>query len=715
MGRGRWGYYLATVAAGRESPGGLVEPDGAWLGRVASSLALEGLAVDGLRLGALLDGVDPATGEVLDPAHHRVRVAAFDCTFAAPKSVSLVHALASPDVVAEVRAAHEASVAAVLGYLEDEAARVRHRSGGEDRVVPATGLCAATFLHRASRAPDPHLHSHVLVANLGRDGSGRWSALDGRPLFLYAATAGALYRAQLRDELVRRLDVSWRWREDGFADLAGVRPEALRAFSRRREAIVAGLVAEGRSGPRAARIAATRDRPGKDLATAYESLVESWRERAYAVGVSAGRVAALTPARPPGRDRPPPGPATTRRDAPDVRSGPFTRRGLVLARSQAFRDGGRVAEVVASVDAELAAGLGDGSIVADPDRALATARLHGRAGVRIPSGAPETVLVTREFLALEARLSRDLGDAREPGAGPLPPGLFSVRATAGEPFVLAARLAQAVRQALADGRPVLAMAPGARRAAHLEAVTGIPAVSHHHRSPPERHALVLAGDADHWDLAALAALVESGAAMASTVLVAPSPAGTGRRALARALSREPAPRCRRDAVAPSPAGRGERLSAGPVAVRLVPTATVLVGALLEEHARQREEIGESVVVVADRALARAVERASNERARVTAAADVGAALRAAPGAGVVVLGGARLAGRALGRRPDLARVHVAVEPPVARAHDRARWGVYLATGHPGVDAGLARGRGRQEAGRDVAGRGLGLETGLGSR
>jgi len=81
--------------------------------------------VDGPGLRALLAGVDPVTGEVLSARHDSVRVAAYDCTYSTPKSVSVLHALGPEEVRSQVRAGHEEAAAAALGYLERCGARVR--------------------------------------------------------------------------------------------------------------------------------------------------------------------------------------------------------------------------------------------------------------------------------------------------------------------------------------------------------------------------------------------------------------------------------------------------------------------------------------------------------------------------------------------------------------------------------------------------------------
>ena len=110
---------------------------------------------------------------------------------------------------------------------------------GVDRLAGG-GFVAAGFRHRTSRAGDPQLHTHVLVANITRGADGRWSALDGRQLYWQAKTAGTLYQAALRHEL-RALGLRFVLRENGLCELADIPRRVLRAFSRRRVEIEAEL------------------------------------------------------------------------------------------------------------------------------------------------------------------------------------------------------------------------------------------------------------------------------------------------------------------------------------------------------------------------------------------------------------------------------------------------------------------------------------------
>ena len=55
---------------------------------------------------------------------------------------------------------------------------------GKDRVVDGgprrlktSGVIGAAFRHRTSRAGDPLLHWHVLIANMAEGSDGRWTAI----------------------------------------------------------------------------------------------------------------------------------------------------------------------------------------------------------------------------------------------------------------------------------------------------------------------------------------------------------------------------------------------------------------------------------------------------------------------------------------------------------------------------------------------------------
>jgi conjugative relaxase-like TrwC/TraI family protein len=283
MGAGQEGYYLGKVAEGAEDYySGEGEAEGYWLGDSAEDLGLQG-KVDPDQLVGMLTGTNPASGEPFGMQHvSDGPVPGFDLTFSAPKSVSVLWALGGPPVGAEVSEAHAAAVDAALGYMQREACWTRRGKGGRE-FVHGDGFLAAGYLHRSSRAGDPQLHTHVLIAN-ATSAEGRWTRLYHPAIYEHAKAAGYIYEAHLRDELTQRLGVRWREVSNGIAEIEGFDPDHLRTFSTRRQQILEAA-GEGASA-RARQIAtlATRETKDRDLTT--ESLRDMWRGKAEEIGLS---------------------------------------------------------------------------------------------------------------------------------------------------------------------------------------------------------------------------------------------------------------------------------------------------------------------------------------------------------------------------------------------------------------------------------------------
>jgi conjugative relaxase-like TrwC/TraI family protein len=173
------------------------EPRGVWLGAGAGMLRLAG-EVDERHFLSLMAGMDPRRPDrQLGRAYDESSVRGFDVTCSAPKSVSVMFALGGDDVRRQVLAAHDASVAALAGWIERHA-HTRYRIGGEVAVVDAEGIVAAAFRQHTSRALDPQIHTHLVIANRVKSPDGRWLALDARLIKHDQQTLSALYHAGLR-------------------------------------------------------------------------------------------------------------------------------------------------------------------------------------------------------------------------------------------------------------------------------------------------------------------------------------------------------------------------------------------------------------------------------------------------------------------------------------------------------------------------------------
>jgi conjugative relaxase-like TrwC/TraI family protein len=299
LGTGQESYYLEKVAEGAEDYySGEGEAEGYWVGTAPTLLGLDG-KVSGDQLTAMLTGRSPVDGAPLGlrAVGGRGPVPGFDLTFSAPKSVSLTWALGGAGVGAEVVAAHRASVGAARSYLERSACLTRRGAAAE--FVPGRGFLAAAYRHRSSRAGDPQLHTHVLVANATIGPDGRWTRLYHPALYEHAKTAGYIYEAHLRDELTRRLGVRWQEVRNGIAEIEGFSAKELRAFSTRRAEILAA--AGGGASAREMQIATLTTRRAKERDLTDESLREAWLAKAAEIGLTRETIAGRLGHAPPGR------------------------------------------------------------------------------------------------------------------------------------------------------------------------------------------------------------------------------------------------------------------------------------------------------------------------------------------------------------------------------------------------------------------------------
>ncbi|MFC2177128.1 MobF family relaxase, partial [Actinomycetota bacterium] len=279
---------------------------GWWRGSGAAELGLAG-TVTAEGLVRLFDGQHPGTGEQLGRSLRRDGVAAWDVTFSADKSVSLLWALGDDETRSEVVAAFDEATSQALGYLESVASATRGASktpvldsngdpllteDGRPRFrvetwpIATTGYVAASFTEYTSRADDPQLHTHVVVANKVKGVDGKWRTVDGRLLFRYQLAAGYLHEAVLRHELTQRLGVRWQPVRNGMADIAGFTRAQIEAFSTRRRQLEEWRQDQGLADSAAARqvaVLATRT-PKTDQP--LEALEGEWRRRAAEVGLT---------------------------------------------------------------------------------------------------------------------------------------------------------------------------------------------------------------------------------------------------------------------------------------------------------------------------------------------------------------------------------------------------------------------------------------------
>ncbi|HVW40231.1 MAG TPA: MobF family relaxase [Amycolatopsis sp.] len=251
-----------------------------------------------------LDADDRATAvEQIESEEHargtRRTVAGYDYTFSVPKSVSALWAVADDAAQAAVVRAHHAAIADVIALMERDVAATRVGHAGVAQVA-TRGLIATAYDHYDSRAADPQLHTHVVIANKVQGEDGKWRALDGRPMHAAVVTLSEHYNALLFDRLTREVGVGWEQRERGKDrnpawEMIGVPDGLIAEFSSRSAAIDAekdrlidAYVTEHGHQPTTKTILRLRQqatlstRQDKELHSLAE-LTEQWRHRATTV------------------------------------------------------------------------------------------------------------------------------------------------------------------------------------------------------------------------------------------------------------------------------------------------------------------------------------------------------------------------------------------------------------------------------------------------
>ena len=232
----RGDYYLSPEGEPTQAPGRwLATPD------TLARLGIEGATVDGPEFIALMEGRHPRTGGWLRPeGAGGGRGGGIDLTFSAPKSVSVMWAFGDEAQRREIEAAHAAAVSDAMAYLTETVPTVRRRYDGQVVEEHAVDLVAAEYRHTTARgvmegdAPDPQLHSHVVITSAIRD-DGRIVAVASRPVFRSAREVGAYYRSALAHELAERgYEIERGTGKEGrYFEIAGVPRSMLDAFSTR--------------------------------------------------------------------------------------------------------------------------------------------------------------------------------------------------------------------------------------------------------------------------------------------------------------------------------------------------------------------------------------------------------------------------------------------------------------------------------------------------
>ncbi|BBA70626.1 MobF family relaxase [Geobacter sulfurreducens] len=209
----------------------------AWFGRTAEKFGLSaGSTVNKEEFAALLAGLDPRSGAQLipdGPGHeHRAGV---DFAIHVPKGYSILALTAQDDRLIDL---FDSALEKTLHYAEDHFAQVRMSVNGEKMRIDSDNFAVTTFKHSTSRELDPLLHAHNLFLNISeRLSDHKFVAIENYELYRNRHLLDQYFKNELAIG-VQELGYSIVKNEKGDFEIAGVAPEVIQTFSKRREQVL---------------------------------------------------------------------------------------------------------------------------------------------------------------------------------------------------------------------------------------------------------------------------------------------------------------------------------------------------------------------------------------------------------------------------------------------------------------------------------------------
>lgn len=250
-------------------------------------------------------GIEPSNAQLAqfvaqNSKAHQKAVAGYDLVFTPPKSVSIAWGLGDEQLRRGIEAAHERAIQDVIRHLEKNVVMTRRGRNGVRQIDTAGGVIGTKFRHWDSRAGDPNLHDHLVIANRVQGVDGQWSSIDGRMLYQYGVECSELYNARVQQYVTELTGLQFEARslngKQPVHEIVGIDDEMVRAFSSRRgeisaalEQVTAKFVEEHGYAPsekqliQLAQQATLATRPAKDGVHSLKELHAEWVAQAHAL------------------------------------------------------------------------------------------------------------------------------------------------------------------------------------------------------------------------------------------------------------------------------------------------------------------------------------------------------------------------------------------------------------------------------------------------
>ncbi|MGR3762428.1 MobF family relaxase (plasmid) [Roseobacteraceae bacterium NS-SX3] len=268
------GYYKAGTEEGERAA--------TWFGKAAEREGLTGF-VDDRHFAQLLDGQAP-DGKLMGRyvEGERQHRPGLDLTFSASKSASVAALVIGDTRIIE---AHDAAVRSAMSVVEERFIRTRFQQDGEMTTTNGEGIIAGIYRHDTSRALDPNLHSHAVIANMVKNENGGYSALRNEDVYNNRKLITEIYRSAFEARM-QELGIATERGKYGEVNIAGIPREVTDAFSKRRQEILQALDSKGMEYSAATASKATlATRAAKIKNLDREELRADWRKDALEFGL----------------------------------------------------------------------------------------------------------------------------------------------------------------------------------------------------------------------------------------------------------------------------------------------------------------------------------------------------------------------------------------------------------------------------------------------
>ncbi|MEV5950428.1 MobF family relaxase [Streptomyces sp. NPDC051993] len=262
----------------------------------------------GVRLEDVYEPAELAAARAHENERVNVRVRAYDVVADLPKSTSVLWALLGPEREAEFRKLVHQAKAEAFGQLEEWIGYGLASEDGKLHRIATGGLLGWSVEHQSARPVDadvlgdPHLHLHLVIANLARCEDGEWRAIanGGMDLHRHAKAFDALFKARVRALAAEQFGVRYEQdRHTGAWEIVGILERLRTHFSRRAAAVDEEAGADASRDEKLRVSAATRHAKHD---TGSLDLRADWRSQAEDLGIDVDAMVAAAAPGPGGPD-----------------------------------------------------------------------------------------------------------------------------------------------------------------------------------------------------------------------------------------------------------------------------------------------------------------------------------------------------------------------------------------------------------------------------